>query len=100
MSTISKVPPRHPGEALKVFFIDNRGLPIKEVSETSHIDLGKLTEIVNGKALLDRETAYSLKRSYGEVADLLYRMQYVFEVFQKHNVRPSYEEIMREVPSL
>jgi plasmid maintenance system antidote protein VapI len=85
--------PLHPGQTLKVIFEGNFGISLGEVSRRAKIDLLKLESIVDGEADIDIDVAYKLKGAVGDVAEVLYRLQYAYDFFKTHHVRPPAEDV-------
>jgi len=98
LDNLEKLPPCHPGKAIVEFFVHNRKIGINDIIKSADIDRDKLINIVEGRADMDQETARKLKQTFGEVADTLNRMQYVFTYFRENKKLPQYSDIQKVAP--
>jgi len=67
--------PIHPGEILKVEFLDDLGITPYTLSKYTGIDKGNLSRIINGKAAISADTALHLARFFGTSADSWMNLQ-------------------------
>lgn len=74
MSRTKKLPPIHPGEALKSV-LDDAGLTANAVALALRIPANRLTEIIKGRRSISADTAMRLGRYFGTSAEMWMNMQ-------------------------
>ncbi len=95
---LAELPPLAPGEALRMIFVDNMGLSLNEVGRLSGVSAAKLFAIAAGNAEYDRDTSFSLRQHFGNVATTLDRMKFIFEYHRDHHRMPAQERIYKISP--
>ena len=87
----------HPGEILKIEFLDPLGITPYALSKNTGIDKGNLSRIINGKSSISADVALRLARFFGTSADSWMNLQarYDLETAKDRSLR----RIEREVRS-
>ncbi len=67
--------PIHPGEILKIEFLDDLGITPYALAKNAGIDKGNLSRIINGKSAISADTALRLARFFGTSADSWMNLQ-------------------------
>lgn len=76
---IKRLPPIHPGEALKSV-LDDAQLSASAVALALRIPAGRLNEIINGKRSMSADTAMRLGRYFGTSAQMWMNMQSQYDL--------------------
>jgi addiction module HigA family antidote len=92
----------HPGEILKIEFLDPLGITPYALSKNARIDKGNLSRIINGKSSISADVALRLARFFGTSADSWMNLQtrYDLETAKERSLRRierevrSYESVM------
>ena len=94
---MAKYAPIHPGEILKIEFLDGLGITQYALSRDAGIDKGMLSRIVHGKSSISADTALRLATYFGTSADSWMNLQsrYDLEVAKDG----AYKQIQRDVRS-
>ena len=64
MATERKIPPTHPGEILKLDFLEPMQLSQNKLAEALGVNPRRISEIVNGKRSVTADTALRLARFF------------------------------------
>jgi addiction module HigA family antidote len=64
MTDKRKIPPTHPGEILKLDFLEPLGLSQNKLAEALSVNPRRVSEIVNGKRSVTADTALRLARFF------------------------------------
>ena len=67
--------PIHPGEMLKMEFLDPMGITPYALSKNTGIDKGNLSRIINGRSSISADVALRLARFFGTSADSWMNLQ-------------------------
>jgi len=94
---MAKYAPIHPGEILKIEFLDGLGITPYALSRDAGIDKAMVSRIVNGKSSISADTALRLGAYFGTSPDSWMNLQsrYDLEVAKDKGLR----RIKREVRS-
>lgn len=89
--------PNHPGEMLRVGFIEPMNLQIGAVA--AHIGVARptLSKIVNGRAGISADMAVRLEKAFGWKADLWMKLQAAYDLSQ---AREREDEIAGDIEAL
>ena len=92
---MAKYAPIHPGEILKIEFLDGLGITPYALSRDAGIDKAMVSRIVNGKSSISADTALRLGAYFGTSPDSWMNLQshYDLEVAKDKGLR----QITREV---
>ncbi len=92
---MAKYAPIHPGEILKIEFLDGLGITPYALSRDAGIDKAMVSRIVNGKSSISADTALRLGAYFGTSPDSWMNLQsrYDLEVAKDKGLR----QIEREV---
>ncbi|MEO0883953.1 MAG: HigA family addiction module antitoxin [Pseudomonadota bacterium] len=88
------MPPAHPGQFIRVEILDEIGLSITKAAEHLGVRFATLSDLVNEKASLSPEMALRIELAFDVKADLLLRMQALYDSVtirakaKELNVRP------------
>ena len=80
MDTQKKIPATHPGEILRVEFLDPLGLSQSELARQLHVDKRRVNELVHGKRAVTADTANRLAAFFGTTAAFWLNMQTRYEL--------------------
>ncbi len=72
---MAKRPPIHPGEILKMEFLDELGLSAYALAQALHVPTNRVTGIVNGERAITAETALRLARFFGTTPEFWLNLQ-------------------------
>jgi addiction module HigA family antidote len=64
MSASPRIPPTHPGEILKLEFLDPLGLSQRKLADALGVNPRRINEIVNGRRSVTADTALRLARFF------------------------------------
>ena len=95
---MAKYAPIHPGEILKTEFLDELGITPYALARDAHIDKGKLSRIINGKAAISADTALRLAIYFGTTPDSWMNLQIRFDLEVAKD--KGLQKIQREVRTL
>ena len=79
LSKTRKLPPIHPGEALRGV-LDEAGLSANAAALALHVPANRLTEIISGRRAISADTAMRLGRYFGTSAKLWMNMQAQYDL--------------------
>ena len=87
--------PAHPGESIKMSYIQDAGLSVTEIAAAVGMAKSTLSRILAGKARLTADVAIRLEKALGVSAGLLLRMQVNYDEWQarQHSDLSSVREI-------
>jgi antitoxin HigA-1 len=74
------LPPVHPGEILKVDFLDPLGLNANALSKAIKVPRARLNDIIRGKRGVSADTAMRLARYFGVSAQFWMNLQSHYEL--------------------
>lgn len=74
------MPPVHPGEFIRAEILDELRLSITRAAEVLGVRAATLSDLVNEKASLSPEMAMRIELAFAVKADLLLRMQALYDV--------------------
>lgn len=73
------MPPVHPGEFIRTEILDELGLSIAKAAKALDVRAATLSDLVNEKSSLSPEMAMRIELAFSIKADLLLRMQAVYD---------------------
>lgn len=73
------MPPVHPGEFIRTEILDELNLSIAKAAKALGVRSATLSDLVNEKASLSPEMAMRIELAFGIKADLLLRMQALYD---------------------
>jgi addiction module HigA family antidote len=73
------MPPVHPGEFIRTEILDELNLSIAKAAKVLGVRSATLSDLVNEKASLSPEMAMRIELAFGIKADLLLRMQALYD---------------------
>ena len=73
------MPPVHPGEFIRTEILNELGLSIAKAARVLGVRAATLSDLVNEKASLSPEMAMRIELAFGIKADLLLRMQALYD---------------------
>lgn len=74
------LPPIHPGEILKIEFLDALGISQYRLAKAMHVSPRRINEIVQGKRGISADTALRLSKALGTSAAFWMNLQSRFDV--------------------
>lgn len=74
------LPPIHPGEILKMEFMDPLGISSNQLARSISVPPNRVLEIVNGKRGISIETAYKLSRCFSVSVEMWLNLQQRYEL--------------------
>jgi addiction module HigA family antidote len=74
-----KLPPIHPGQALKTV-LDDGGITANALALALRIPASRLTQIINGRRSISADTALRLARFFGTSAQMWMNLQAKFDL--------------------
>jgi antitoxin HigA-1 len=89
-----KMPPAHPGEALKGLYLDPLGISVTEAAEKLGVTRKTLSQLINGRSGLSAEMAVRLSKGLGTTPELWLNMQQAYDLWgaekkmQKIRIKP------------
>lgn len=92
-SNLEITPPSHPGEFLKKWLMERRGLSVSEVASAADLPDSTIQNIVDERMPIDEEIAIKLSKVFGGTAETLYRMQAAYDFFNQQRRLPDYEKL-------
>ncbi len=84
----------HPGEFLRVDFMEPRGLTANALANALHVSANRITAILKGQCGITADTALRLARYFGNTADFWLNLQKDYTLLQGR------ESAQREIDSL
>lgn len=72
--------PIHPGEVLKLDFMDEYGLSARALARRISVPPNRITELVNGERSVTPDTAIRLERLFGMSAQAWLNMQHLYDL--------------------
>ncbi len=75
MAVEKKIPPTHPGEILKLDFLEPLGLSQNKLAEALDVSPRRISEIVNAKRSVTADTALRLGKFFGMSAEFWIGLQ-------------------------
>ena len=76
--------PSHPGEILKMEFLDPMGLTQKELSDRMDVSDQRINELINGKRGVTPETAIKLSKALGTSEEFWMNLQAAYDLAKAH----------------
>jgi antitoxin HigA-1 len=95
---MAKREPIHPGEILKMEFLDELGLSAYALAKALHVPTNRMTGIVNGERSITAETALRLARFFGTTPEFWLNLQTHYDLTIA--ARREAKKIEREVEAL
>ncbi len=89
-------PPLHPGEILKLHYLEPLELSVTQVAEALGVSRKTLSKIVNGRGAIMPEMALRLSQAFGTTPELWLNLQRNYDLW--HAARQS--DAWQEVPEL
>lgn len=80
MATKRKIPPTHPGDILRIEFLEPLGMSQSELARQLHVDKRRINEIVNGRRAVTASSAVRLARFFGTTPGFWLNMQKRYEL--------------------
>lgn len=74
--------PAHPGEVLRVLWLDEFGLSVTEAARHLGVSVERLSEFCAAESPLTGELAIRLERAFGSTAEAWMRMQAAWDLAQ------------------
>ena len=92
---MTRFSPIHPGEILKLEFLDELGITPYALSKQTGIDKGNLSRIINGKSAISADVALRLARYFGTSAESWLNLQsrYDLDVARHKGMRRIEQEV-------
>jgi antitoxin HigA-1 len=78
--SISKLPPIHPGEILKMEVIEPLGISVNQLAKSLAVDATRLNDIVRGRRGITADTALRLSRYLGTTAEFWLGLQLTYDL--------------------
>ncbi len=95
---MAKRAPIHPGEILKMEFLDELNLSAYALAKALHVPTNRMTGIVNGQRAITAETALRLARYFGTTPEFWLNLQTHYDLTVA--ARREAKKIEREVVAL
>lgn len=95
---MAKRAPIHPGEILKMEFLDELNLSAYALAKALHVPTNRMTGIVNGERSITAETALRLARFFGTTPEFWLNLQTHYDLTIA--ARRAAKKIEREVEAL
>jgi addiction module HigA family antidote len=95
---MAKRAPIHPGEILKMEFLDELNLSAYALAKALHVPTNRMTGIVNGERSITAETALRLARFFGTTPEFWLNLQTHYDLTIA--ARREAKKIEREVEAL
>jgi addiction module HigA family antidote len=77
---MAKRAPIHPGDVLKMEFLDELNLSAYAVAKALHVPLNRITGIINGERAVTAETALRLARFFGTTPEFWLNLQIHYDL--------------------
>lgn len=77
-------PPVHPGEVLKLEFLEPLGMTQRQLAEKMHVPYQRVNELVNGRRGITLSTALRLARLFGTTPEFWLNLQRQHEMWRVH----------------
>ena len=92
---MARYAPIHPGEILKIEFLDELGITPYALAKNAGIDKGNLSRIINGKSAISADTALRLAQFFGTSPDSWMNLQsrYDLQVATDQGLRRIEQEV-------
>ncbi|OPB31535.1 HigA family addiction module antitoxin [Bartonella sp. AR 15-3] len=89
--------PAHPGEVLKVAFLEEMGLSIQKLADHLHITRASLSRVINGHASMSTELAVKLELAGFSKAKFWLDMQTNYNLWQTmQQLQPSISPLVSD----
>ena len=95
---MAKRAPIHPGEILKMEFLDELNLSAYALAKALHVPTNRMTGIINGERSITAETALRLARFFGTTPEFWLNLQTHYDLTIA--ARRDAKKIEREVEAL
>jgi addiction module HigA family antidote len=92
---MAKRAPIHPGEILKMEFLDELNLSVYALAKALHVPTNRMSSIVNGDRAITAETALRLARFFGTTPEFWLNLQSHYDL--TITARREAKKIEREV---
>jgi addiction module HigA family antidote len=93
-----RLPPIPPGEVLREEFLRPHGLTLAQVARDLGVNIGRLSEIVHGRARITAEMALRLGKYFGTSPELWLGLQMDYDMRKaRREVWPSIEADVRSL---
>ena len=76
--------PSHPGEILKMEFLDPMGLRQRELADRMDVSEQRINELINGKRGVTPETAIKLSKALGTSEEFWMNLQGAYDLAKAH----------------
>jgi len=98
---MAKRAPIHPGEILKMEFLDESGMSAYALAKALNVPVNRVTGIVNGERGITADTALRLARFFGTTPEFWLNLQthYDLEVARRRDARRIDREVQRRAVS-
>lgn len=94
MFNLDTLPPVHPGEYLKVEFLDELNLSAYALAKATHMPSSRLSAIINGKRNITADTALRLAKYFGNSPQFWLNMQNQYDLqIAKQQVEAEFDDI-------
>jgi antitoxin HigA-1 len=93
MSTMHN--PAHPGEVIKAFCLEPKGISVAEASERLGVSRKTLYKIINGKGAVTPEMALRLELVFGSTAQTWLNLQTTYDLWRLKNKRKALKATLR-----
>lgn len=92
---MKKLPPVHPGEYLKVEFLDELNLSAYALAKATLIPASRLSDIIHGKRGITADTALRLAKYFGNSSQFWLNMQAQYDLqVTEQNIHDEIQQIM------
>ncbi len=76
------MPPAHPGEHLKIDFLNELNITVTDAAKGLGVSRPQLSAILNGRAGISPEMALKLAEAFGGTADIWMRLQSNYDLWK------------------
>jgi addiction module HigA family antidote len=94
MATQRKIPATHPGDILRIEFLEPLGMSQSELARQLKVDKRRVNDVVKGRRAVTASTAVRLAAFFGTTAGFWMNMQKRYELDM---AREEQEEAQREI---
>lgn len=92
---MKKLPPVHPGEYLKVEFLDELNLSAYALAKATLIPASRLSDIIHGKRGITADTALRLAKYFGNSSQFWLNMQAQYDLqVTEQDIHDEIQQIM------
>jgi addiction module HigA family antidote len=92
---MKQIPRLHPGEILKIMYLEPLNLTVTKLAETIKKDRSGVSELINGKRSITADTALRLSIAFDTTAQYWMNLQSTFDLWRaEKNKRPKIKALV------